>query len=100
MDDQGICADPGGLGIEEDAESWTLEWDEPADVQCRKYRLQVRAEDESEEVEADHYLDVNSHTYAKPDDASSRHFRVFAYPNDGDVAYRYPSSPTRIVGDP
>ncbi|MDE0661591.1 MAG: hypothetical protein OXI79_18290 [Gammaproteobacteria bacterium] len=96
-----ICAAPEGLRVEGDDESWTLEWDEPADVQCRKYRLQARAgDDESEAVEEDLYLDLNTHTYAKPDDASARHFRVYAYPNDGDVAYRYPSSPTRIVGDP
>ena len=98
---KGICADPAGLRIEGDADSWTLEWDEPADVQCRKYRLQAGAgDDESEEVENDFYLDLNTHTYAKPDDGSSRNFLVYAYPNDGDVAYRYPSSPTRIVGDP
>ena len=96
-----VCPDPEGLGIEAGDESWTLEWDEPADAQCRKYRLQARAgDDESEEVEAELYLDVNTHTYAKPDDGSSRYFRVYAYPNDGDVAYRYPSSATRVATDP
>lgn len=96
-----ICSPPGGLSIGGDTDSWTIEWDSPADTRCHKYRLQVRAGDEdAEEVEADLYLDRNSHTYEKPDDASKRFFRVYGYPNDGDVAYRYPSSPSRIAGDP
>ena len=55
--------------------------------------------DDAEEVSEEVYLDVNSYTYAIPDDSSARYFRVYAYPQDKDVAYHYPSSPTRAVGE-
>jgi len=96
-----VCPDPSGLRVAGDADSWNIEW-EPASVpQCHKYRLQVRSGDEdSEDVEKEVYLDVNAYSYPKPDEASTRYFRVSTYPEDGGVAYRYPSSPSRIVGDP
>ena len=96
-----MCSPPENLRIGGEGNTWTIDWDVPADTLCRKYRMEVRTSDEgSEEVEADVYLAANSYTYEKPDDVSKRTFRVYGYPNDGDVAYRYPSSPSSIIGNP
>lgn len=95
-----VCPDSGGLRVVQDGDDWDLDWDSAAAEQCHKYRLEVRAgAADGEEVEEEVYLDGNSYTYAMPD-SSARYFRVYAYPRDEDVAYRYPCSPIRAVGDP
>ena len=95
-----VCADPGDLRVVRNGDDWDLDWAIPAAEQCRKYRLEARAgSDDAEEVSEEVYLDVNSYTYAIPDDSSARYFRVYAYPQDKDVAYHYPSSPIRAVGE-
>ena len=96
-----ICGKPEGLSIEKEESFWSLSWDASEDPLCHKYRLQVRSgSDESDEIEADLFLDVNAYRYSMPDDASDRYFRLYIYPNDGSVTYRYPSSDTRVVGKP
>ncbi|MCE2424138.1 MAG: hypothetical protein J4F45_03390 [Pseudomonadales bacterium] len=67
-----VCADPGDLRVVRNGDDWDLDWAIPAAEQCRKYRLEARAgSDDAEEVSEEVYLDVNSYTYAIPDDSSS-----------------------------
>lgn len=96
-----VCNSADSLRISSENASWTLTWDEPEDSNCGKYRLQVRTgSEDSDDIEADMYLDTASHVYSKPDDASSRYFRLYVYPNDSGVPFRYPSSAIRVEGEP
>ncbi|MXX74469.1 MAG: PKD domain-containing protein [Holophagales bacterium] len=84
---------PQDLGVVVDSVSeWQVTWDSDETAEGRKYRLQVAADEAFSAIEKDVYLDVRSYTYAAPNDGKTKYFRVFAYPEDGDVAYYYPSS--------
>ncbi|MCY3857611.1 MAG: hypothetical protein OXG25_01740 [Gammaproteobacteria bacterium] len=94
------CDRPEGFQIDGNDAYWSLTWDAPEDPYCRKYRLEIRSgSEESDEIEAEVFLDVNAYSYSKPDDTLDRYFRLSNYPNDGSVSYRYPSSVTRAVGE-
>ena len=87
---------PQGLRLSDSSPSeWRLTWDSDraGAAEGRKYRLQVSADNQFSLIEKDVYLDVPAYTYSVPGDGRTRHFRVYAYPEDGDVAYYYPSSP-------
>ena len=95
-----ICDRPEGFRIDGNDAYWSLTWNEPEDPYCRKYRLEVRSgSEESDEIEAEVFLDINTYSYTKSDDTLDRYFRLSNYPNDGSVSYRYPSSVTRAVGE-
>ena len=86
---------PQGLSLYSSPSEWQLTWDSDraGAAEGRKYRLQVSADNQFSLIEKDVYLDAPAYTYSVPGDGRTRHFRVYAYPEDGDVAYYYPSSP-------
>ena len=96
-----VCPEPGNVRVVVDGSDWNLDWDAPAPEQCRKYRLEVRADSaDAEAVEEEVYLDVDSYSYPMGDDSAARYFRIYAYPRDEEVAYRYPSASIRAIGNP
>ena len=95
-----IALPPQTLNIESLSDSWELSWDVGGAEAGYKYRLQVSAGAQFSTIEKDVYLDVATYTYPPPADERTRYFRVFTYPQDGNVAYFYPSSPRSIHWPP
>ena len=91
-----IAPQPQTLTIESLSDSWELSWDVGGAEADYKYRLQVSAAAHFSTLEKDVYLDGATYTYPAPAGEPVRYFRVFTYPQDGEVAYTYPSPPRSI----
>ena len=71
---------------------WTVSWEEQPD---RRYRVSVGADAGFSDIDQEVFVDGGSYEYTVQDGAP-RHFRVYAYPEDGKVAYQYPSRPVTV----
>ena len=71
---------------------WTVSWEEQSD---RRYRVSVGADAGFSDIDQEVFVDGGSYEYAVQD-GMPRHFRVYAYPEDGKVAYQYPSRPVTV----
>ena len=78
------------LGVSET--KWTVSWEEQPD---RRYRVSVGADAGFSDIDREVFVDGGSYEYAVQDGAP-RYFRVYVYPEDGKVAYQYPSRPVTV----
>ena len=86
-----VLAAPANVEVAAESEAeWTVSWDRQPD---RKYRVSVGTDAEFSDIEREVFVVVGRYEHAVPDDGTGRHFRVYAYPEDGNVAYQYPSEP-------
>ena len=88
-----VLARPANVGVSASAEHWRVSWDEQSD---HKYRVRVARDAGFTDIDRDVYVDGTGYPHEIPADGTPRHFRVYAYPSDGKVAYEYPSAPVTI----
>ena len=95
-----VLAQPTSVAVAKSGRNWTVSWDRQAN---RKYRVVVARDAAHTDVVKEVYRprsgiasDAASYAYSIPADRTPRHFRVYAYPKDGRVAYEYPSEPVAL----
>ena len=89
-----VLAAPVDVAVSAASETaWTVSWEEQSD---RKYRVSVAADAGFSDIDREVFVDGGSYEHAVPADGTPRHFRVYAYPVDGKVAYQYPSEPVAV----
>ncbi|MDE0005619.1 MAG: Ig domain-containing protein [Rhodospirillaceae bacterium] len=86
-----VLVAPANVQVSGESETdWTVSWDRQPD---RKYRVSVGTDAEFSDIDREVFVVGGRYEHAVPDDGTGRHFRVYAYPEDGNVAYQYPSEP-------
>ena len=88
-----VLAPPVDVVLDESETEWTVSWQEQSD---RRYRVSVATDAGFSGIDREVFVDGGSYGYAVPDDGTQRYFRVYAYPEDGMVAYQYPSVPVTV----
>ncbi|MCY4566077.1 MAG: fibronectin type III domain-containing protein, partial [Gammaproteobacteria bacterium] len=95
-----VLAQPTSVAVAKSGRNWTVSWDRQAN---RKYRVVVARDAAHTDVVKEVYRprsgiasDAASYAYSIPADRTPRYFRVYAYPEDGRVAYEYPSEPVEV----
>ena len=92
-----VLASPTGVTASASGRNWTVSWQRQSN---RKYRVVVARDADFTDIEKEVYVDGSEYAHAPPSGNSVRHYRVYAYPTDGRVAYEYPSAPVEVHWPP